>query len=75
MEFKSGGISTPGKKFKDSFTATTGKLVLKKNWSRYVIDLRTKDLSSVIGGFCWVASKSGNPQGLTFYLDDMQFEQ
>jgi hypothetical protein len=75
VEFKAGGISATGKKYKDSFSATTGKQVLEKGWRKYTIDLTGKNLSSVIGGFCWVASKSGNPQGLTFYLDDMHYER
>lgn len=72
VEFKVGGINQ--KRYKDSFAATTGKIVLKKTWTQYTLDLTNKNLSSVIGGFCWVASKSGNPNGLTFYLDDMQYE-
>lgn len=72
VEFKAGGIT--GQKYKDSFTATTGKVVLKKVWTKYTLDLTNKNLSSVVGGFCWVASRIGNPNGLTFYLDDVQFE-
>ena len=74
IEFKAGGIDSPGKEYKDSFQAKAGKIVLEKEWRRYVIDLRGKDLSCVIGGFCWVATKAGNPNGLTFYLDDILFE-
>lgn len=70
VQFKAGGVSTPGKRFRDSFDCEP-KLVLalENQWKKYTIDLRGKDLSNVIGGFCWVADSS-----VTFYLDDMQYE-
>ena len=74
VEFKAGGINTPGKKYKDSFEVAMGKVTLEKKWNQYTISLEGKDLSSVIGGFCWVASKSANPKGVTFYLDDILYE-
>lgn len=74
VEFKSGGISSPGKKYKDSFEATLGSIALTREWKRYEIDLRGKDLSSVIGGFAWVATGEANPGGLIFYLDAMHLE-
>jgi hypothetical protein len=33
-----------------------------------------KDLSSVIGGFCWVTDTNMNPAGCTIYLDDMRYD-
>ena len=74
VEFKAGGIRTAGKPYKDSFEANLGRTTLEKDWKPYTIDLVNKDLSSVIGGFCWVASQSANPKGLTFYLDDIVFQ-
>lgn len=76
VEFKAGGIDArdKGKKYVDSFNATTGEITLDVEWKKYEIDLTGKDLSSVIGGFCWAANKDGNPNGLTFWLDDIQFE-
>ncbi len=74
VEFKAGGINAPGKKYRDSFEVILGKVVLESNWRRYTLNLEGKDLSSVIGGFCWVASGSSNPDGLTFYLDDIYYE-
>lgn len=75
VEFKAGGIDTAGKKHRDSFTATTGRKTLSKEWRRYEIDLRGMNLASVIGGFCWVVSRDHNPAGrVTFYLDDIQIE-
>ncbi len=75
VEFKAGGIRNPGKPYQDSFSATTGNVTLSDQWQRFAIDLRGADLSSVIGGFCWVASASSNPNGLTFYIDDVHFQQ
>jgi hypothetical protein len=75
VEFKAGGIRAPVKKYIDSFEVSTGRVVLEKEWKEYVIDLQEKNLSSVIGGFCWVASRDYNRSGLTFYLDDVRYEQ
>ncbi|MGD2087153.1 MAG: hypothetical protein PVH61_13300 [Candidatus Aminicenantes bacterium] len=74
VEFKTGGINAPGKPYRDSFEASTGNVVLDTTWKQYTIDLEEQDLSSVIGGFCWVASRAANPNGLTFYLDDIYYE-
>jgi len=81
VEFGSGGINNTfqGDSFhyKDSYGKTYigGRtVILTKKWQQYTIDLAGKDLSSVIGGFFWVASKDANPTGLIFYLDDILFE-
>lgn len=75
VEFLSGGIDS-GMRHKDSFKARTKprKITLGQEWRQYEINLEGKKLSSVIGGFAWVASRSSNPKGLTFYLDDILFE-
>ncbi len=70
IEFKSGGIDA-GKKFKDSYEKSIGKITLEKGWKEYKINLKGLDLSSVIGGFCWVATSADNPTGATFFLDDI----
>lgn len=75
VEFKAGGIDSLGKKYRDSFEKTAGKVVLTKEWTQYAIDLSGADLSSVIGGFAWVATKTANSSGLTFYLDDIRYER
>ncbi|MBM4285676.1 MAG: hypothetical protein FJ128_10580 [Deltaproteobacteria bacterium] len=74
VEFKAGGITAPGKKYRDSFEVSLGKVTLTKEWQSFTIDLTGQNLSSVIGGFCWVTSESANPGGLTFYLDDIFYE-
>jgi hypothetical protein len=74
VEFKVGGIKAPGKRYRDSFKESTGRINLEKEWKQYTIDLEGEDLSSVIGGFCWVAARSSNPEGLTFYIDDVFYK-
>ena len=75
IECKAGGINTPGKKYRDSFEVSSGKIVLERQWKQFTLNLENEDLSSVIGGFSWVAAKSANPNGLTFFLADIQYEQ
>ena len=75
IEFKSGDISDSSKPYRDSYGVTTGRIHLSKNWKEYRIDLAGSDLSSVIGGFCWVASADYNSgAGVTFYIDDIAFK-
>lgn len=74
VEFKAGGVDGTGKKFKDSFEVSTGKVRLEKDWKKYELKVEGKTLSSVIGLFCWVAADTDNPDGLTFFLDDIQYE-
>lgn len=75
LEFKVGGIDSQGKKFRDSLAVTTGRLTLTRKWELYTIDLSRANLSSVIGGFCWVASADYNRgKQMTFFLDDLIME-
>jgi hypothetical protein len=37
------------------------------------INLTGKNLTHIIGGFGWVASAQQDPQGATFYLDDITY--
>lgn len=75
VEFKSGGISAPGKKYRDSFSVTLGRVNLTREWKQYQIDLSRADLSSVIGAFCWVASPDYNSgSSISFFLDDIFIE-
>jgi hypothetical protein len=72
VEFKAGDVICPNnKQQKDSFRATLGNIRLTQNWKKYSIDIKGKNLSNVIGIFCWVASGKANINGLTFYLDDV----
>jgi len=75
VEFKVGGIDNRTKKHRDSFRATIGRVALTKEWKQYHIDIGRADLSSVIGGFCWVASADYNKaKQIVFFLDDIFLE-
>ena len=70
-EFKLGGISGD---FPDTDIAGIGPVILTPEWKEYTIDLGGKDLSYINGGFCWSTNLDVNPQGCTFYLDDIVYE-
>lgn len=70
-EFKMGGMTG---EYSDSDMAGIGPVVLTQEWKQYTIDLEDKDLSSIIGGFAWAANIDNNPEGMTFYLDDIRYE-
>jgi hypothetical protein len=69
VQFKAGGVAS-GFTYVDSFDYEP-KLDanLSSEWRQYTIDLRGKNLSCVIGGFCWVCNSAA-----TFYLDDLKYE-
>jgi exo-beta-1,3-glucanase (GH17 family) len=72
IEFKVGGISGD---YGDSLKYPQGIIAtLSPQWKQYEIDLTDEDLSHIIGGFLWVSDWRTNPDGVTFYLDDMRFE-
>ncbi len=73
VEFKAGGLKDPARMHRDSFEGGTGKVTLNKDWQQYTIDLTDKDLSNVIGAFCWLATRGDNQRGLMFYIDDVVF--
>jgi len=70
-EFKAGGIMG---EYSDSDSASIGPVVLNKEWTQYTVDLKGKDMSYIIGGFCWVTNADVNPEGATFYLDEIKYE-
>lgn len=47
---------------------------LSTTWQQFTIDLSASDMSYVLGGFGWVADAAHNPNGATFYVDDIQYE-
>lgn len=75
-EFKIGGIENENEPYKDSIipAISTGKITLSNQWKEYSLDLQDNDLSSIIGGFCWVTDKEMSPDGCTIYLDDIVFK-
>jgi hypothetical protein len=70
-EFKLGGIMG---EYSDSDSAVIGPVILNKEWTQYAIDLKGKDASYIIGGFCWAANIDNNPNGAAFYLDEIKYE-
>ncbi len=70
-EFKVGGIMG---EYSDSDAAVIGPVILSPEWKQYTIDLKGKDMSYIIGGFCWATNVDVNPQGATFYLDEIRYE-
>jgi hypothetical protein len=70
-EFKVGGIMG---EYSDSDSASIGPVILNKEWTKYEIDLRGKDMSYIIGGFCWATNVDVNPEGAVFYLDEIRYE-
>ena len=70
-EVKTGGITG---EYADSDVAGIGPIVLTTDWQQFTIDLEGKDLSSISGGFCWATNLDVNPEGATFYFDDIRYE-
>ncbi|MFH1231601.1 MAG: hypothetical protein V1709_08920, partial [Planctomycetota bacterium] len=70
-EFKLGGLMG---EYSDSDSASIGPIILNKEWTQYTIDLKGKDMSYIIGGFCWSTNLDANPEGATFYLDEIKYE-
>jgi len=70
-EFKMGGIAG---EFSDSDSAGIGPAMLTDDWKKYEIDLSGKDLSHIIGGFCFSANMDDNPEGFIIYLDELKYE-
>ena len=70
ITFLVGGITGP---YGDSLPAVSKTITLTTSWQLETIDLRGQDLTHVIGGFGWTANNTDNPQGATFYLDDIVF--
>ncbi len=70
-EFKIGGLTGL---YSDSDLAGIGPVLLNSEWTQYEIDLRGKDLSYISGGFCWSTNLDVNPEGVTFYMDDIRYE-
>ncbi len=50
-------------------------VTLTHQWQKYTIHLDNKDLHSIIDGFRFFILEYDNPQGCTFYLDDIVLER
>jgi hypothetical protein len=70
-EFKFGGISGI---YSDTDSSGIYDIELSKEWKQYTIDLKDCDMSLIIGGFCFALNLDNNPDGATFYLDEIKYE-
>jgi len=48
---------------------------LSTEWQKYEIELGGKNISDIDIGFYWLAAKEKNPDGCTFFIDDIVYEQ
>ena len=76
IEFFVGGLGEPTDPYSDTVRPSrgSGPIVLANTWQQFEIDLANADLERVIGGFAWVASRCHNDGPITFYLDDIAFD-
>jgi len=70
QKFMVGGIKGI---YPDSANVEIGPVELTNTWKEYTIDLTGKDLSYINGGFGLTFTADSNPNGATFYLDDIKF--
>ena len=72
VEFKVGGIAET---YGDSLVFPRSIIAdLTEEWQEFEIDLEGANLTHIIGGFVWTTNWDTNPDGVTFYLDDIRFE-
>jgi len=71
-EFKVGGITG---EHSDSDSANLAPVEVTEKWTKYTIDLADKNLTNIIGGFAWSASRDDNQEGFKLYLDEIRFER
>ena len=67
-KFQVGGVEN------DTASVKTRPIMLTKEWQKITINLKKKDLSNIAGAFCFIVEKSDNPDGGTFYLDEIVFK-
>jgi exo-beta-1,3-glucanase (GH17 family) len=77
VEFFAGGMGSAKDAFRDSLfpKRTTDVIRLTRDWKRYTIDLRGRDLSRVAGGFGLALSAATSPQGAEIFLDEIAYEK
>jgi hypothetical protein len=74
VKFFAGGINDKAS-YPDSFKIPDVVITLEPGWKEYRIDLTSKDLSHVIGGFGLALASTENPDGATFYLDNIAYDK
>lgn len=59
----------------DTDQVNSDAVELTKQWELVSVDLKGADLSHIIGGFGFALNADMNPNGATFYIDEIVFEQ
>lgn len=73
IQFKAGGNTAPTKKYQASFSVASEFLTLSPDWQQYHLDLQNEDLSSVISAFTFVLRTKDNPNGATFLVGSITY--
>ncbi len=73
-KFMVGGITGQAEEG-DSDESATDFIELTKDWKKYEIDLKGRDMKHIIGGFGFALNADSNPKGATFYLDEIAFSK
>jgi len=60
--------------YPDSDTTGISEIILKREWTKYEIDLGESDIFYISGLFVWVASRHRNPHGFVIYLDEIKVD-
>lgn len=71
-EVKLGGITG---EHGDSDSTAIGPIKLTKDWKQYTLNLAGLNLKKIIGGFAWVTNAESNPDGATFWFDEIRYER
>jgi hypothetical protein len=75
VQFKAGGATAPGKPFQASFEVQGDFVQLTEEWKQYTLDVSGKNLSQVVVAFILVIrAQDVGPRGVTFYLDDIEYQ-
>jgi len=73
VEFFAGSVSGT---YGDSFPKiSTGYITLSSSWQEYELDLTGQDMSHVVGLFGFVLNTSNDPNGATFYIDQIRYNK
>lgn len=71
-EVKIGGITGENP---DSATVGITDVLVPTKWTKFTLDLKGNELSSIIGGFCIAMNADTSPDGFTLLLDDIRYEK
>ena len=71
VEFKLGGMAA---KHPETDSILSGAVTLKNEWTQYKLDLSTANLEYISSGFTFIVKQELNPDGCTFYLDDIRYD-